>query len=227
MFEQEIEMEKKEGSSFGPVLIILLMVGLFVGGIGFVVYQSKLTIKPEEATAAVQQKLTATAPVTITFHTGNLSYGYADKPSNPQYKLLEKAGILKIGKMKNYASEVELTPAGKELLARLPGVKTVVGDKKDNSTAYTLPLATRKLVSVGAINKLGQQKFQVQYTWAWQPTEVGEMFDINGKLVQGLANYDRSLLIDQHGGNYYHAAPAQSAIVFAKGDKGWEPASAN
>ena len=34
MFEQEIEMEKKEGSAFGPVLIILVLVGLFVGSLG-------------------------------------------------------------------------------------------------------------------------------------------------------------------------------------------------
>ena len=62
MFEQEIEMEKKEGSSFGPVLIIFLLVGLFVGGIGVVIFQSKQTVKPEEATAAIQNRLKALRP---------------------------------------------------------------------------------------------------------------------------------------------------------------------
>ena len=98
MFEQELEMEKKEGSAFGPVLIILLLVGLFVGGIGVVVFQSKQTLKPEQATAAVEAKLKSAAPVSITFHTGNVSYTAGDKPSDPQYKLFEKAGFLKIAK---------------------------------------------------------------------------------------------------------------------------------
>jgi hypothetical protein len=41
MFEQEIEMEKKEGAAFGPILIILVLVGLFVGSLGVVIFQSK------------------------------------------------------------------------------------------------------------------------------------------------------------------------------------------
>src|ERR1700681_2499885 len=100
MFEQEIEMEKKEGSSFGPVLIIFLLVGLFVGGIGVVIFQSNQTLKPEEASAPIAAKLKPSEPVNVTFHTGNVSYAAADKPTDPQYKLFEKAGILKIGKGK-------------------------------------------------------------------------------------------------------------------------------
>jgi hypothetical protein len=225
MFEQEIEMEKKEGSSLGPILIIFLLVGLFVGGIGVVIFQSKQTLKPEEASAPIATKLKATEPVSVTFHTGNVSYAAADSPAGPQYKLLEKAGILKVGKGKGCAAQVDLTPAGKELLASLPSVKGV--PDKNDTTAYTLPLASRKLVSVGNVIKLGQQKFQVQYTWVWQPTKAGDMFDIAGKLVQGLPSYDRGVLIDQHGANYYHDAPTQAAIVLTKGDKGWQSAGAH
>jgi hypothetical protein len=225
MFEQEIEMEQKEGSSYGPVLIIFLLVGLFLGGIGVVIYQSKQTIKPQEAAAVLESKLSSAAPVSVTFFTGNVSYAVANKPSDPQYKLFEKAGLLKIGKGKGWAAQVDLTPAGKEFLASFPEVK---GEPdKDNTTAYVLPLASRKLVAVGKITKLGQDRFQVQYTWTWQTTKAGEMFDIDGKLVQGLPSYDRSVLIDQHGANYYHGAPGQAAIVLAKGDKGWEAASGN
>ena len=225
MFEQEIEMEKKEGSSFGPVLIIFLLVGLFVGGIGVVIFQSNQTLKPEEASAPIAAKLKAAEPVNVTFHTGNVSYAAADKPTDPQYKLFEKAGILKIGKGKGYAAQVDLTPAGKQFLASFPSVKGV--PDKNNTTAYTLPLASRNLVSVGKVSKLSPQKFQVQYTWAWQTTKAGDMFDIAGKLVQDLPSYDRSMLIDQHGANYYHNAPAQAAIILTKGDKGWESASAH
>jgi len=225
MFEQEIEMETKEGSSFGPILIILLLVGLFVGGLGVVIFQSKQTIKPEEATAVIEKKVKAAAPVTVSFHTGNISYGAADKPTDPQYKLLANAGILKIGKGKGWAAQVDLTPKGKEFLASLPDVKSV--PDKDNSTVYIIPLATRKLVSVGAITKLSPQKFSVQYTWNWAANKAGDMFDISGDPVQALSLYERSVLIDQHGANYYHAPPSQSAMILAKGDHGWEPASAN
>jgi hypothetical protein len=139
--------------------------------------------------------------------------------------LFQKAGIIKIGKGKGYAAQVDLTPAGKEFLASLPNVKSA--PDKDNTTAYTLPLASRKLVSTGKVTKLNQQRFQVQYTWTWQTTKAGDLFDIAGKLVQGLPTYDRGMLIDQHGANYYHGEPAQALIVLTKGDKGWEPASAN
>jgi hypothetical protein len=223
MFEQEIEMEKKEGSSFGPILIIFLLIGLFVGGIGVVIFQSRQTLNPEAATAPIETRLNGAAPVSVTFHTGNVSYAAADKPTDPQYKLFQKAGILKIGKGKGYAAQVDLTTAGKQLLASLPNVQAV--PDKNDTTAYTLPLASRKLVSVGKVTKLSQQRFQVQYTWAWRTTKAGDMFDIAGKLVQDLPTYDRSMLIDQHGANYYHSAPAQAAIVLTKGDKGWEPAS--
>ncbi len=225
MFEQEIEMETKEGSSYGPVLIIFLLVGLFIGGIGVVIFQSKQTIKPEEATAVIESRINASAPVTVSFHTGNISYGAADKPTDPQYKLLANAGILKIGKGKGWAEQVDLTPKGKDFLASLPDVKGL--PDKDNTTVYIIPLATRKLVSVGAITKVSPQKFSVQYTWTWVPNKAGDLFDIAGKPVQNLPLYDRSVLIDQHGANYYHGTPAQSAIVLVKGDRGWDTATAN
>jgi hypothetical protein len=231
MFEQEIEMEQKEGSAFGPVIVVLILVALFIGGLGVVIYQGNRTLKPEEATAAVQSRLQALAPATVTFRTGNVNFTIAGTPSDPQYKLLEKAGMIKIGKPKADAAPVELTPAGKDLLAALPDVKgvpggTSAGNNKD-TTAYTLPLARRHLVSVDKITKLGQNRFQVQYTWSWQTTKAGDLFDIGGKVVQSLPQWDRLLLIDQHGADYYHAAPTQASIVFIKGDHGWEPASAN
>jgi hypothetical protein len=221
MFEEELEMEKKEGSTFGPVLIILFMVALFVGGIGVVVFQSKETLKPEQATAAVEGKLKTMAPVSITFHVGNVSYSAEDKPSDAQYKLFEKARFLKIGKGKGYAAQVDLTPAGKQFLASCPDAKGV--PDKNGTTGYTLLLASRKLVSVEKITKLGQHKFQVQYTWTWQPTKAGDLFDVAGKLVQSLPSYERSMLIDQHGGAYYHAAPTQATVQLTKSGY-WAPA---
>ena len=222
MFEQEIELEAKEGSSYGPLVIILLLVGLFVGGLGIVIYQGKQTVKAEDATAIIQQKLDHIPPVTFTFSTGNVSYGAADAPTQPQYKLLVNAGYLKIGKGKGWAEQVDLTPAGKEFLATIPNVSTM--PDKNGITIYRVPLAHMKLVSTGAITKVATHRCSVQYTWAWETTKAGDLFDVAGKPVQSLQTYDRSMLIDQHGANYYHNPPTQSAINVVKGDKGWEEA---
>ena len=154
MFEQEIEMEKKEGSGFGPILIILLMVALFVGGVGVVIFQSRQTLKPEEANAAIQSQLKSVAPATVTFHTGNVNFTVAGTPNDPQYKLLEKAGLIKIGKVKGDFAPVELTPAGKDFVASFPNVKGEP-DSNNKTTVYKLPLASRKLVSVDKVAKVG------------------------------------------------------------------------
>src|SRR5208282_1475323 len=148
--------------------------------------------------------------------TGTVSYSGQEKPSDAQYKLFEKAGFIKIGKAKGnvYAARVELTPAGKNFLASFPSVKGTA--EKDGTTGYTLPLASRKLESVDKVIKLSQRRFEIQYTWAWQTTKAGDMFDIAGKLVQSLPAYDRGMLIDQHGAAYYHAAPTQAKMLLTK-----------
>jgi len=103
-------------------------------------------------------------------------------------------------------------------------VETV--QNKDHTTVYVLPLASRKLVSVDKVTKLSPQKFQVQYRWKWETTKAGDMFEIDGKLVQSLPGYARSVLIDQHGANYYHGAPMASSIQLAKSEGAWDPVSA-
>jgi hypothetical protein len=163
--------------------------------------------------------------VSVSFHTGVVSYATADKPSDPQYKLFEKAGFLKIAKTNGYAAQVDLTPAGKQFLASLANVQTTADE--NHTTLYVLPLASRKLVSINKVIKLSPDRFQVEYTWAWQTTKAGDLFDITGKLVQELPAYDRGMLIDQHGANYYHGEPTRDTLLLMKGDKGWEPALAN
>ena len=196
MFEQEVEMEKKEGSSFGPIFIVLLLVGLFVGGLGVVFYQGTIAIKPEEATQVAAKLVAEMKPVMLTFHTGNASMKNSDSPDDPEYKLLEKAGYIKIGTGMGPAMKVDLTPAGKEFLASLPDVKDKA-ELKDylgmDSTAHTFTIANRKLVKVDKITKLATRRFQVDYTWEWQPTKAGDLFEASGKMVQSI----RSLQSDE------------------------------
>jgi len=223
MFEQEIELERKEGSNWGPFLMIVLLVGLFVGGFGVVIFQSRQTVKPEEATAAIETRVKSMPPATVSFHTGMVSYNAPDKPSDPQYKLLTSCGLLKVGKGKGYAALVELTPQGKDLLASVPGVQNI--PDKNGTTLYVVPLATHKMLSIGNITKVSQGRFQVEYTWQWVTTPAGDFFDVDSKNVQALSLYERSVLIDQHGANNYHKGASKSSMVLINAEKGWEPAT--
>jgi len=158
MFEQELEMEKKQASS-GPIIVVLLLIALFLGGIGVVIYQSNVTLKPNEANAVLTNLLKNGMPVKVTFHTGTVSYKNSDIPTDAQYKLLEKAGYIKVKGTADFAAKVELTPAGKDFLASMPEVTPV--SEKDGTTGYTLLLGTKKLISVDKITKLAMKKFQV------------------------------------------------------------------
>ena len=50
MFEQEIELEKGKGG-WGPMLLVVVLIGCIVGGIGYYVYQMKKGLSPQEASA--------------------------------------------------------------------------------------------------------------------------------------------------------------------------------
>jgi hypothetical protein len=223
MFEQELELEKKEGSSFGPLIIIVLFAGLLVGGAGFLIYQSRQTLKADEAAQVVSKMLTERPPTTVSFHTGTVSSSMFDSTEDPHYRLLEKAGVLKTEKIKKSASlKVSLTPDGDTLLASLPQTKKT---EKGEETQYKVPLATRKLVNITQVTKLSPNRFAVNYTWQWVPNKLGEKFDAAGDLVKGFNTWDRQRLIDKHGAAFYHQPPEQSAVIVIKGSNGWSIAT--
>ena len=59
---------------------------------------------------------------------------------DPNYRLLEKAGYMKIGRDSDGKTPVSLTPKGEGFLSQLEGVKK---SKKDNNDEYAVPLAQR------------------------------------------------------------------------------------
>lgn len=223
MFEEELELEKKEGGGFGPLIIIFALVALLVGGVGYVIFQTKQTLKAEDAAAVVTESLKARGPSTIKFHAGHVVPSVAEKPDGPHYRLLEKAGVVKVAKAKYPAVDVSLTPQGEKLITAFP--EFAKSQQQDGTTEYIVPLAEREFVGISNIKKISPSRFEVEYTWKWKPNQLGEAFDASGELLKQFNLWERSTLIKDYGADFYHAAPSKVTVVLVKGDKGWKIAN--
>jgi xanthosine utilization system XapX-like protein len=85
MFEQELELEKK--SSWGPLLLVLALVGVIVGLIGYYAFPMKKGISETEATAVIENQLKASVP-RVHFHSGKVVASMDDQPKDPHYRVL-------------------------------------------------------------------------------------------------------------------------------------------
>ena len=224
MFEQEMEMEKRQ-SSVVPLLLIVALIVTMVGIAAYYLLQSKQVLTNEQATPVIAASLKELGPVTIHFETGIVKGSVEEKPHDPNYKLLEKAGLVKIGKDITYwKTPVALTPKGKELLDSLAGVKK--SKDKDGADLYIVPLAERKLVEISRINMTSNGHAAVEFTWKWETNALGDIFDAGGPMVKGFNTWDRATLIDKYGAHFYHAEPTKAALNFVRGDKGtWQIAT--
>lgn len=222
MFEQELELEKREGSGLGPVIIIIALIALLVGGLGYFLWDANRTIKPEDATALLSTAINSNGPTSVSFHTGNVTSSYGDSVNDVQYKLLEKAGIISVKPRKDKTgAQIDLTPAGEKMLAAIPNVKKT--SESDGTVTYKIPLATKQLLQVNSVTKLAPKRAAVEYTWKWVPNEMGKEFDAGGPNVKSFGTYDRSVLIDKYGAQFYSADQPKVTVVLARGPEGWQP----
>lgn len=217
LFAAEIEMERKS-SNFVPLLFIVGLVVVVGGTIYYFVKGAQDVLTTPVATAAIGQVLTAQGPSTVQFSSGSVQ-----KPLDPQYTLLSKAGIVVVNNpAKAATATVTMTGPGETLLNGIDGVrkeKTVTGAAK-----YSVPLAQRKLVSVDKVTMLQPHLAKVEYTWQWKPNRLGQEFDASGSLVKSFSTWDRSTLIKSYGVDFYSAAPTKASIVLMEGDNGsWKP----
>ena len=215
MFEQELELEKKNSS----ILPLLLMVTLIVGIAGVALYfvlWSRTTLASAEASPIVLAALERQGPATLHFSTGKVE---DQTPADPRYRLLEKEGYIKIGKAAGRKTPVSLTPSGQAWLASVAGVKE---KKTDDGNEYTVPLAQRKLVEIAKVTMLSPMKASVDYSWKWETTKAGDLFDASGPAVKAFNTWDRSTLIDKFGAAFYQGDPTKVTIVLSKRDNGWE-----
>lgn len=221
LFAAEIEMESKS-SNFLPMVLILGLVLVVGGTIFYVVKGSRAVLTVPAATTAINQILDAQGPATVRFSTGTVVSSLNEKPLDPHYKLLAKAGIVTT-KPKGYNSLiVALNPAGEKVFSEITGVqKTTNADK---TVTYVVPLAERKLVEVNKVTMVRPHLAQVEYTWKWAANRLGTEFDASSSLVKSFTTWDRSTLIKTYGVDFYGAAPTKASIVLMETNQGnWKP----
>jgi len=221
LFAAEIEMEKKS-SSFVPLIFILGLVIVVGGAIFYFVKGARDVLTVPVATNAVSDILKAQGPSTVRFSTGTVVSSINEKPNDPHYKLLAKAGIITT-KPKGYNSLiVSLNPAGEKLLSEIAGVQKATNP--DKTVTYVVPLAERKLVAVNKVTMIKPHLAKVEYTWKWVPNRLGKEFDASGDLVKSFNTWDRGTLIKTYGADFYSADPTKATIVLMEGSDGsWKP----
>lgn len=222
MFEQEIEMEQKS-SSVVPLLLILSLVAVIVGTVGYWFVQSRKVLTQPEATTVVTSILKAQGPAMLRFHTGTVKSSMNEKPRDPHYKLLERAGMVKFAAVKGKAEtyNIALTPKGETELTGFPEFQKA--NEKDGTLALAVPLARRKLVEVTKVTMNGPSMARVEYTWKWEPTPVGDLFDANSNLVKAFNIWDTQTLIEKYGANFYRGDAKRVAVNLVKTEKGsWQ-----
>ncbi len=221
MFEEELELEKKE---FG--LVPMLMVGALVAAIAFgAIYlykESRREFTADQARQMANTVLAAQGPAMARFHTGQVKSTNDERPDNAQYRLLAKAGILQVGKGEK-TFPVKLTPSGEKLLADIAGVQHA--EDATGATAYNVPLADRTLVDVAAATMPVPTRAQFDYRWKWTPNSLGEMYDASGTLAQSFNTWDRQALIDKYNVKFYHGSAEKSTLRVAWQNGKWQVAT--
>jgi hypothetical protein len=220
MFEQEIQMEQRQ-SSVLPLVLIIAMILAFVGVAGYYVIQNRKVLPTAEAGNLISASLKKDGPITFRFRAGMVTGSVQDRPHDPNYRLLEKAGLINVGKDNGRKTPVTLTEAGRKLLAEVPGVGQSK-DPKDGTLEYSVPAAERILVGTPKVTQTGMGRATAEFEWQWAPTKMGELLDAAGSTVKSFNTWDRGTLIDKYGAKFYHAAPTKANMAFVRGEKGWQ-----
>ena len=216
MFEAEVEMEKR--SSFLPLILMVCLLILIVGTVAYVVLEvrSRTPLKAEQATPIVAAALQKLGPPTIHFSVGLVPVEDANEPN---YKLLQKAGIVKLAKPAKDKVMVSLTPDGETLLNSISGFKK--SEPQDGTFTCQAPVAQRQLLGVTGVQTNGDQA-TVTYNWKWLPNALGDTFDAGGPLVKSFGMWERQTLINKYQADFYHGDPTTSTLTLVRQDKGWK-----
>src|SRR3954462_753160 len=169
MFEQELELEKK--SSLGQLLLVIALVVLIVGVIGYYVVEMKKGLSATDATSVIETQLRGQGAI-VHFHSGKIVGGYDEQAKDPHYKVLEKAGFIKVKSINWNSTEVTVTDVGEQTFAGIQGYKK--WKNPDNSWSWEIPLASRKLEKIDNITMNNLESARVEYEWKWMPTSICE-----------------------------------------------------
>jgi len=229
LFAAELAMEKR-GLNLFPIILILGLVVVVGGFLFYLVKNARDVLTVPVATTSITDILKAQGPATVHFNTGTVEPSVNGGPE-PNYKLLEKAGVVAIitpkAKAKAKAAAptsltVNITGPGEALLSSIDGVTKA--KNADGTTTYTVPLAVRQLVSVDKVTMVKPHVAQVAYTWKWVPNRLGQDFDASGSLAQSFSSWERETLIRSYGADFYSAEPTKASIVLMESENGvWKP----
>jgi len=220
MFEAEVEMERR--SSILPLLLMMCLVAGIVGLATYVLFQfrGKTPLRAQDASGIVAAALQGPGPAIIHFRTGLVKPGADEKPEDPNYRLLEKAGIIKLAKAAKGSVMVSITPEGERLMSAVPGFKK--SKEADGTFSYQAPLAHRQLVSIAGVDMNGANNAIVEYTWKWVPNQLGNVFDAGGPLVKSFNLWERQTLINKYEVDFYNGEPTKSTLALARSGRDWK-----
>ncbi|MGA2458947.1 MAG: hypothetical protein ABSF85_15365 [Terriglobales bacterium] len=220
MFEAEVEMERR--SSILPLLLMMCLVAGIVGLATYVLFQvrGKTPLRAQDASGIVAAALQGPGPAIIHFRTGLVKPSVDEKPGDPNYRLLEKAGIIKLAKAAQGSVLVSITPEGERLMSGVPGFKK--SQETDGTFSYQAPLAQRQLVSVTSVNMNGLNNAIVEYTWRWVPNQLGDVFDAGGPLVKSFNLWERQTLINKYEVAFYNGEPTKSTLALERSGREWK-----
>ena len=218
MFEAEVAMERR--SSILPLLLMVCLLALIVGTVAYVLFQvrGETPISAQEASGIVTAALQGPGPAVIHFRTGLVTND--EQLPDPNYRLLEKAGIIKLGKAAKGSVMVSITPEGERLMSGVPGFKK--SKEADGTFSYKASLAQRQLVSLAGVNMNGADNAIVEYTWKWVPNQLGDVFDAGGPLVKSFNLWERQTLINKYQVDFYNANPTKSTLTLARNGREWK-----
>jgi hypothetical protein len=220
MFEAEVEMERR--SSFLPLVLMMCLAAAIVGLAVYVILQvrARTPLSAQQASGIVAATLQGPGPAIIHFRTGLLKPSTDVKPGDPNYRLLEKAGIVKLAKAPRGSVLVSITPAGDRLLTDLPGFTK--SKEADGTFSYQAPLAQRQFVNIAGVNMNGGNNAIVEYNWKWAPNQLGDVFDAGGPLVKSFNRWERQTLINKYEADFYHGNPTKSTIALVRNGREWK-----
>lgn len=224
MFEEEIKFEEKQSNIIPLLMIVTLVVGV-LGVLGYFILESRRTVSDEQALQAGQAMIAAQGPEKVHFHVGFVRPSPDEQPFDPHYRLLAKAGLVKLSKPTYKGMDVKLTPAGEAMLKAMAAEEE---KNKDGTVAYTMTLAERKFIRVVKVEMVSPQKAVVEYEWSWQPTQMGLIFDADSPEMKALPIYDAALLMQKYGSTYFKDSKVKTTafvLLWDEEARQWRPAS--
>jgi hypothetical protein len=231
MFEAEVEMERR--SSFLPLLLMMCLVAAIIGLGAYIVQQARhqTPLTAQQAITVVAASVRGPGSAIAKFHTGLVKSTSDEKPTDPIYRLLDKAKLITLAPAPHGAMVVSLTPQGEKILSGINGVK-IEGAKNDGvkkdakgTLFYQVPLARREFVSIANVSMSGVNTAVAEYNWKWVPNQLGEIFDASGPLVKSFNLWDRQTLINKNGVDFYSEGGKRSTLTLARAGREWNIAA--